>query len=102
MTLVAAAAGLTQCLTGFGSALVSMALLPQLLGLRAAAPIVALMAATIEIILRRRWPGLELETRPSQDGDCDEKRKSDEKADASLGIQPLRLSIPEQGKHHSR
>jgi len=55
VTLVAAAAGLTQALTGFGSALVSMALLPPLLGLRAAAPLVALMAGTIEIGLLIRY-----------------------------------------------
>jgi uncharacterized membrane protein YfcA len=55
VTLVAFAAGLTQCMTGFGSALVSMALLPPLLGLRAAAPLVALMAATIEVGLLARY-----------------------------------------------
>ena len=55
VTLVALAAGLTQSLTGFGSALVSMALLPPLLGLRAAAPLVALMAGTIEISLLIRY-----------------------------------------------
>jgi uncharacterized membrane protein YfcA len=55
ITLVALAAGLTQSLTGFGSALVSMALLPSLLGLRVAAPLVALMAGTIEISLLVRY-----------------------------------------------
>lgn len=55
VTLVAAGAGLTQALTGFGSALVSMALLPPLLGLMTAAPLVALMAGTIEIGLLVRY-----------------------------------------------
>jgi uncharacterized protein len=55
VTLVAAGAGLTQALTGFGSALVSMALLPPLLGLMTAAPLVALMAGTIEIGLLIRY-----------------------------------------------
>lgn len=55
VTLVAAGAGLTQSLTGFGSALVSMALLPPLLGLMTAAPLVALMAGTIEIGLLLRY-----------------------------------------------
>jgi uncharacterized protein len=55
VTLVAAGAGLTQALTGFGSALVSMALLPPLLGLMTAAPLVALMAGSIEIGLLLRY-----------------------------------------------
>lgn len=55
VTLVAAGAGLIQALTGFGSALVSMALLPPLLGLLTAAPLVALMAGTIEIGLLLRY-----------------------------------------------
>jgi len=55
VTLVAAGAGFTQALTGFGSALVSMAVLPPLLGLRATAPLVALMAGTIEIGLLLRY-----------------------------------------------
>lgn len=55
VTLVAAAAGLTQALTGFGSALVAMAILPPLLGLSVSAPLVALMAGTIEISLLIRY-----------------------------------------------
>ena len=55
VTLVAAGAGFTQALTGFGSALVSMAVLPPLLGLKATAPLVALMAGTIEIGLLLRY-----------------------------------------------
>lgn len=55
VTLVAAGAGLTQALTGFGSALVSMAVLPPVLGLQATAPLVALMAGTIEVSLLLRY-----------------------------------------------
>lgn len=45
----------TQSLTGFGSALVAMAVLPTLLGLQVAAPLVALVAATAELILLFRF-----------------------------------------------
>jgi len=45
----------TQSLTGFGSALVAMALLPELLGIQLAAPLVALVALTIESILLVRY-----------------------------------------------
>jgi uncharacterized membrane protein YfcA len=55
IVLVALAAGLTQGMTGFGSALVSMAILPSLIGLRVAAPLVALFAGTIEISLLLRY-----------------------------------------------
>jgi len=41
----------TQSLSGFGSALVAMALLPALIGIHQAAPLVALVMATIEIFL---------------------------------------------------
>ncbi len=41
----------TQTLTGFGSALVSMSILPPLLGIQVASPLVALMAITLEGIL---------------------------------------------------
>lgn len=41
----------TQSLTGFGVALVSMALLAPLLGLQLATPLVALLSITLEIIL---------------------------------------------------
>jgi len=41
----------TQTLTGFGSALVSMSILPSLLGIQVASPLVALMAITLESIL---------------------------------------------------
>jgi len=59
MTLVVALiiflAVLTQTVTGFGSALVSMALLTQIVGIQVAAPLVALMAGTIELILLVRY-----------------------------------------------
>ncbi len=42
---------LTQTLSGFGSSLVAMALLPILLNLRQAVPLVALVSLTLEIIL---------------------------------------------------
>lgn len=47
----------TQSLSGFGSALVAMAVLPGLLGLHVAAPLVALVAATAEFILLLRFRG---------------------------------------------
>jgi uncharacterized membrane protein YfcA len=45
----------TQSLAGFGSALVAMALLPALVGIHVAAPLVALMAGTIELLLLARY-----------------------------------------------
>lgn len=53
--LVAFLAALTQSATGFGSALVAMALLPLWLSLRIASPLVALWAATIEVLLLIRY-----------------------------------------------
>lgn len=47
----------TQTLTGFGSALVTMAVLPALVGIRTASPLVALMAITLEGILLIRYRG---------------------------------------------
>lgn len=44
-----------QSLTGFGSGLVSMAFLPGLLGVRTAAPLVALITATLEFFLLLRY-----------------------------------------------
>lgn len=41
----------TQTLAGFGSGLVAMALLPPLIGLRVAAPVVALMSVMLETVL---------------------------------------------------
>jgi uncharacterized membrane protein YfcA len=45
----------TQSLTGFGSALVAMALLPEMIGIRSAAPLVALVQVTIELFLLFRY-----------------------------------------------
>ncbi|CAG0930437.1 hypothetical protein TFLX_01742 [Thermoflexales bacterium] len=47
----------TQTLAGFGSALVSMSILPSLLGIRVASPLVAMMAITLESILLLRLRG---------------------------------------------
>lgn len=47
----------TQTLTGFGSALVTMSILPSLLGISVASPLVALMAITLEAILLIRYRG---------------------------------------------
>lgn len=46
---------LTQTATGFGLALVSMGLLVQILGIQVAAPLVALTAAPLELILLVRY-----------------------------------------------
>ena len=48
-------AAFTQSLSGFGLALVSMALLPAVIGIRMATPLVALVAIAIEIVLLIRY-----------------------------------------------
>ncbi len=53
--LVVFLAVFTQSLSGFGSALVAMALLPPLIGLSLATPLVALVMITIEIVLLLRY-----------------------------------------------
>jgi uncharacterized membrane protein YfcA len=45
----------TQSLTGFGSGLVSMAFLPDILGVRTAVPLVVLVTGTLEAILLVRF-----------------------------------------------
>lgn len=45
----------TQSLTGFGVALVTMALLPDLVGIKIASPLVALVSVTIEFVLLARY-----------------------------------------------
>jgi uncharacterized membrane protein YfcA len=45
----------TQSITGFGSGLVTMAILPGLLGIQVAAPLVSLMAITLETSLLLRY-----------------------------------------------
>jgi uncharacterized protein len=47
----------TQSLTGFGSGLVSMAFLPEILGVKTAVPLVVLVTATLEAILLLRFRG---------------------------------------------
>jgi uncharacterized protein len=48
-------AALVQALTGFGAALVAMSVLPSLLSIRVAAPLMALIAITMEIVLLIRY-----------------------------------------------
>ena len=45
----------TQCLSGFGVALVAMALLPSMIGIHVATPLVAVIALVLEIILVYRY-----------------------------------------------
>lgn len=51
VSLILFAAVFTQSVTGFGSALVAMSLLPHLVGIRIAAPFVALATLLMEILL---------------------------------------------------
>jgi hypothetical protein len=61
ITAIVFASCFTQSLTGFGSALVAMALLPGLLGIQVAAPLVAVMSITLEgIYLSRHLAALSL------------------------------------------
>lgn len=61
--LVIFLAAFTQSLSGFGLALVSMALLPSVIGLHMATPLVALVAIVIESVLLLRFrEALELRT----------------------------------------
>ncbi len=53
--LVVFLAVFTQSLSGFGSALVAMALLPALIGIRVATPLVALVGFALEIVLIVRY-----------------------------------------------
>lgn len=48
-------AACTQSLTGFGSGLIAMAFLPAVIGIRSAAPLVALFAGTLESTLFLRY-----------------------------------------------
>ena len=45
----------TQSVSGFGSGLVAMAMLPGIIGLHIASPLVALMGASLEIILLKSF-----------------------------------------------
>lgn len=53
--LVVFLAAFTQSLSGFGLALVSMALLPSMVGIHTATPLVALVAVVIEAVLLLRY-----------------------------------------------
>jgi uncharacterized membrane protein YfcA len=53
--LVVFLAVFTQSLSGFGSALVAMSLLPAIVGIRVATPLVALVGFTLEIVLIVRY-----------------------------------------------
>lgn len=54
-------AAFSQSLTGFGDALITMALLPGLIGIQTSAPLVAIFALTIELaVLGRYWRSLNL------------------------------------------
>jgi uncharacterized membrane protein YfcA len=53
--LVVFLAVFTQSLSGFGSALVAMALLPAIVGIRVATPLVALVALVLELVLIVRY-----------------------------------------------
>lgn len=53
--LVVLAGCFTQSLTGFGVALVTMAMLPSVVGLQAATPLVALVAIVLELLMLVRY-----------------------------------------------
>lgn len=53
--LVVFLAVFTQSLSGFGSALVAMSLLPTIVGIRVATPLVALVGSALEIVLIVRY-----------------------------------------------
>jgi uncharacterized protein len=55
IALITLAACFTQTVSGFGSALVAMPLLSSLLGLQRAAPVMALLAGTLQIFLLIRY-----------------------------------------------
>jgi uncharacterized membrane protein YfcA len=55
VTFILAFGAFTQSVTGFGAGLVTMAFLPAILGIRTAAPVVALMNLTSEIFLLLRY-----------------------------------------------
>ena len=55
LILIAFFAAFTQSLTGFGSGLISMSLMPGLIGMKTSVPLVAMMTASLEIILLFRY-----------------------------------------------
>ena len=55
VSLIVLAGCFTQSLTGFGVALVTMAMLPSLMGLDIATPLVALVGITLEVLMLLRY-----------------------------------------------
>lgn len=55
VALVTLAAALTQRLTGFGSGLIPMAILPGLVGIRTVTPLVALITTTVDVLMLSRY-----------------------------------------------
>lgn len=55
IALIALAAALTQRLTGFGSGLIPMAILPELVGIRTVTPLVALITTTVDVLMLGRY-----------------------------------------------
>lgn len=53
--LVTLAAALTQRLTGFGSGLIPMSILPAFIGIRTVAPLVALITTTVDVLMLSRY-----------------------------------------------
>ncbi len=55
VALVTLAAALTQRLSGFGSGLIPMSILPGLMGIRTATPLVALITTTVDVLMLSRY-----------------------------------------------
>lgn len=55
IALVTLAAALTQRLTGFGSGLIPMSILPAFVGIQTATPLVALITATVDLLMLSRY-----------------------------------------------
>ncbi len=55
IALVTLVAALTQRLTGFGSGMIPMAVLPGLIGIRTATPLVALITTTVDLLMLSRY-----------------------------------------------
>ncbi len=55
IALVTLAAALIQRLTGFGSGMIPMAILPAFVGIRTVTPLVALITATVDLLMLSRY-----------------------------------------------
>ncbi len=55
IALVTLVAALTQRLTGFGSGLIPMSILPSFVGIRTVVPLVALITATVDLLMLSRY-----------------------------------------------